>query len=95
MLWVALPNDDRVARLDPATRQWTVYNLPSHGTNTRFITVDDRKQSVEVWEASFMTSKVVRLQFRTKQEMQALADRSGTAKIARAAYKNGGRAASR
>jgi streptogramin lyase len=64
MLWVAFPNDDRVAKLDPATRKWTVYNLPSHGTNTRFITVDNSKDSVEVWEASFMTSKAVRLQFR-------------------------------
>lgn len=70
MLWVAFPNDDRVAKLDPQTQQWTVYNLPSHGTNTRFIAVDNRKDSVEVWEASFMTSKVVRLQFRTKQQMQ-------------------------
>jgi streptogramin lyase len=70
MLWVAFPNDDRVAKLDPRTEQWTVYNLPAHGTNTRFITVDNRKESVEVWEASFMTSKIVRLQFRTKQQLQ-------------------------
>jgi streptogramin lyase len=70
MLWVAFPNDDRVAKLDPAAGKWTVYNLPAHGTNTRFITVDNRKDSVEVWEASFMTSKVVRLQFRTKQLLQ-------------------------
>jgi streptogramin lyase len=70
MLWVAFPNDDRVAKLDPATGKWTVYNLPAHGTNTRFITVDNRKGAVEVWEASFMTSKIVRLQFRTKQQLQ-------------------------
>jgi streptogramin lyase len=73
MLWVAFPNDDRVAKLDPESRQWNVYNLPSHGTNTRFITVDNRKDSVEVWEASFITSKAVRLQFRTKEQMQAAA----------------------
>ncbi len=73
MLWVAFPNDDRVAKLNPSTREWTVYNLPSHGTNTRFITVDNRKESVEVWEASFMTSKAVRLQFRTKEQMLAAA----------------------
>jgi streptogramin lyase len=59
--------------LDPRTQQWTVYNLPAHGTNTRFITVDNRKDSVEVWAASFMTSKVIRLQFRTKEQMQAAA----------------------
>jgi streptogramin lyase len=80
MLWVAFPNDDRVARLDPRTQQWTVYNLPSHGTNTRFIAVDNRRDSVEVWEASFMTSKVVRLQYRTKQQMQAVANLNGAAR---------------
>jgi streptogramin lyase len=67
MLWVALPNDDRVAKLDPSTRRWTIYNLPSHGSNTRFITLDKHKDTVEIWEASFMTSKVIRLQFRTEQ----------------------------
>ena len=76
MLWVALPNDDRVAKLDPGTRRWTIYNLPSHGSNTRFITLDKHKDTVEVWEASFMTSKVVRLQFRTEQQMQALPGRN-------------------
>lgn len=80
MLWIALPNDDRVAKFDPETKQWTLYNLPSHGTNTRFITVDNRKDSVEVWAAGFMTSKVVRLQFRTKQQMQAVASQNKTAK---------------
>jgi streptogramin lyase len=93
MLWVALPNDDRVAKLDPATRQWTVYNLPSHGTNTRFITVDSHKDSVEVWEASFMTSKVVRLQFRTKQQLQTTANLiRGTKKLRGLNQSNGLRA---
>jgi streptogramin lyase len=73
MLWVALPNDDRVAKLNPETRQWTIYNLPSRGTNTRFITVDRHKDTVEVWSVSFVTSKVVRVQLRTKQQTEALA----------------------
>jgi streptogramin lyase len=94
MLWVAFPNDDRVAKLDPVSRRWIVYNLPSHGTNTRFITVDNRKDPVEVWEASFMTSKVVRLQFRTKQQLQAVADGSGVTKVTRSSNRNNGRAAS-
>jgi hypothetical protein len=33
--------------------------------------VNSHKDAVEVWEASFMTSKVVRLQFRTKKQLQA------------------------
>jgi streptogramin lyase len=79
-VWVALPNDDRVAELDPATRQWTVYNLPSHGTNTRFITVDNQRDSVEVWAVSFVTSKAVRLQFRTREQLQSLSNSNTTAK---------------
>jgi len=94
MLWVAFPNDDRVAKLNPATRQWTVYNLPSHGTNTRFITVDTYKDSVEVWEASFMTSKIVRLQFRTEQQMQSTANLNNETKKLRGANKGSGLAAS-
>jgi streptogramin lyase len=70
--------------LDTQSQQWTIYNLPSHGTNTRFITVDNRKETVEVWAASFMTSKVVRLQFRTKQQMHSAA-------LSMNGYKNGGR----
>jgi len=73
MVWVALPNDDRVAKMDPANQQWTVYNLPSHGANTRFITVDNFKDSVEVWTAYSMTSRIARLQFRSKEQLQALA----------------------
>jgi streptogramin lyase len=80
IVWVALPNDDRVAKFIPATGQWTVYNLPSRGTNTRFITVDNSKDSVEVWAPSFATSKVVRLQFRTKEQLRALAGPNTTAK---------------
>jgi streptogramin lyase len=81
MVWVALPNDDRVAKLDPETQDWTLYNLPSRGTNTRFITVDNHKNSVEVWAASFVTSKVVRLQFRTKLQLEALVSLDGAARI--------------
>jgi streptogramin lyase len=95
MLWVSFPNDDRVAKLDPETREWTVYNLPSHGTNTRFITVDNNKDSVEVWEPAFMTSKVVRLQFRTKQQIQAVVNLNGTAKNIPGSTKGSGLAASR
>ncbi len=94
MLWVALPNDDRVAKFDPETKQWTVYTLPSHGTNTRFITVDNHKDSVEVWTAAFMTSKVVRLQFRTKQQVQGVASLNKTAKNIHG-HKSSGLSASR
>jgi len=72
MVWVALFGDERVAKFDPTTQQWTLYGLPSLGNETRYITVDNHKEVPEVWVPSWRTSKVVRLQFRTKEQLQAV-----------------------
>jgi streptogramin lyase len=79
-VWVSLPNDDRVAKFDPVTGHWTVYNLPSRGTNTRYITTDRFKDPVEVWTSGSGNSKIVHLQFRTKEQLQTLTSSNTTAK---------------
>ena len=71
MVWINLTNADRIAKFDPKTEKWTTYQLPSLGTETRFIAVDDRKDSVEVWTPYWRTNRLARLQFRTKEQLQA------------------------
>ncbi|MCH8268757.1 MAG: carboxypeptidase regulatory-like domain-containing protein [Acidobacteria bacterium] len=73
MVWMNLLHADRIARFDPATEQWTEFQLPSLGAETRHISVDNRKDPVEVWTPYWRTSKMTRLQFRTKAQLQALA----------------------
>lgn len=66
-VWVTLRNADRVGRLDPETKKWTVYQLPTLGTECRNISVD--QYTGDVWVASWRTSKMIRLQFRTEKQM--------------------------
>jgi streptogramin lyase len=68
-VWVSLRNADRVGKFDTVTKKWTVYKLPSVGSEIRHISVDDA--TGDVWGASFRTSKVFRMQFRTEQRMTA------------------------
>jgi streptogramin lyase len=71
MIWMNLMNADRVARFDPKTEKWTTIQLPSLGTETRFIAVDNRTDPVEVWTPYWRTSRIARIQFRTRQQLLA------------------------
>lgn len=73
-----MSNDDSVARFDPQTAQWTIYLLPSRGSEVRHIALDDRNG--DVWVPYANTSRIARLQFRTEQQLQALKMRSMPAK---------------
>jgi streptogramin lyase len=69
-VWVTLRNADRVGKFNPETKKWTVYQLPTLGTECRNISVD--QTTGDVWLASWRTSKVIRLQFRTEQQVTAV-----------------------
>ena len=67
--FVTLRNADRVGKFDPASGQWTIYLLPTLGTEARYITVDRTKG--DVWLPYSRTSKAARLQFRTEEQIKA------------------------
>ena len=69
-VWVALMTDDRIARFDPRSGQWTVFALPSLGFELRHVAVDNHVQVPEVWAPSYRTGKVARLQFRTEAQLR-------------------------
>jgi streptogramin lyase len=71
MVWMNLMNADRIARFDPKTEKWAEFMLPSRGTETRFIAVDNRTDPVEVWVPYWRTSRIARIQFRTREQLQA------------------------
>jgi streptogramin lyase len=70
VVWTALRNADRVGSYDPKTNKWTVYQLPTVGSECRDITIDEK--TGEVWLPSWRTSKAFRLQFRTEQQLAAV-----------------------
>lgn len=75
MVWVNLMVSDRVARFNPETQEWTEFLLPSRGTETRYIAVDNRKDPVEIWTAYWRTNRIARLQFRAQEALRARAPR--------------------
>jgi len=64
MVWVSALNEDRVYRFNPFTERFTVYELPTRGTDIRFITADNRTDQPEIWVFYYHSSKAARLQFR-------------------------------
>ena len=68
-VWTNLFIDAKVGKFNPRTEQWTYYTLPSR-CESRNISVDDLRG--EVWVPCANTSRVIRLQFRTAGEVEAL-----------------------
>ena len=70
MVWTNLSSDDAVARFDPTTEEYTIYKLPSIGTELRHIAVDDAG-GPDVWVVYRETSRAARIQFRTEAQLTA------------------------
>jgi streptogramin lyase len=80
MVWTNLTTDDAVGKFDPKTEKWTIYKLPSIGTELRHIAVDDKLG--EVWVPYRESDRAARLQFRSEAQ---LAELRGDATASRAA----------
>ena len=65
MVWFGLSADDRLGQLNPTTGKFTMYPLPSRGTNSRHLAVDDTTDPPTVWVPYTGIGKVARVQFRT------------------------------
>lgn len=83
-VWVNFMNADQVGRFDPATGQWTRFDLPTLGTESRFVNVLERGKTFQVIVPYWRTSKVARLQVRSQSEIQALAQKAQVQEQARA-----------
>jgi streptogramin lyase len=71
-VWTNLMNADEVLKLDPQTSQWTEYQLPTLGAETRYFSLLERDGAMQVILPYSRTRKVARMTFRTKEDIQAL-----------------------
>jgi streptogramin lyase len=65
-------NSDAIAKFDPATETWTEYPLPTRGIEMRHIALTEHNGTTEIILSYFRAGKVACVQFRTKEELQAL-----------------------
>ena len=70
--WTNMWTTDRVARYSPATGQWTFFDLPSRGTEARYISVDERDGRINVILPYARTSKIAVMTLRSEADIEAL-----------------------
>ena len=76
-VWTNLWSTDKVAKYDPSTEQWTLFDLPNRGTETRHISLLEREDgSLSVILPYYRTRKLAVMTLRSEQELQALKNRA-------------------
>ena len=70
--WTNMWVTDRVARYNPATAQWTLFDLPSRGTEVRYISIDERDGRINVILPYARTSKIAVMTLRSEADIEAL-----------------------
>jgi virginiamycin B lyase len=70
--WLNIWMTDKVLRFDPKTSAWTTFELPSRGTEARYISLDERDGKLQVVVPYSRTSKVAVMSFRSEADLAAL-----------------------
>jgi streptogramin lyase len=72
-IWTNLWSTDKVAKYDPSNEQWTLFDLPTRGTESRHISLLEREgQPLRVVVPYFRARKVGVLTPRSEAELVAL-----------------------
>ena len=71
--WTNLWASDQVARYNPASGQWALFDLPTRGAEPRYISLHERDGVTQVVIPYFRTRKVAVMTLRSEQELAAVA----------------------
>lgn len=74
-VWTNLWSTDAIAKYDPAKSQWTLFDLPSRGTETRHISLLEKDGKLQVVLPYSRTRRVAVMTVRSEDDMKALAAR--------------------
>jgi streptogramin lyase len=70
--WLNIWMTDAILRYDPASKQWTRFDLPTRGTEARYISVTEHTGALQVVVPYSRTSKVAVMNFRSEADLAAL-----------------------
>jgi streptogramin lyase len=71
-VWVPMWTTDQIAKYDPASSQWTMFDLPTRGTEVRIVNLLEERGQKEVVFAFPRSSKVAVMTVRSETELAAL-----------------------
>jgi streptogramin lyase len=75
--WLNIWTSDVILRYDPATSKWSTFDLPTRGTEARYISLLERDGKLSVVLPYSRTSKVAVMTFRSEADMAAIKAQSG------------------
>jgi sugar lactone lactonase YvrE len=71
-VWTNLWSTDAVAKYNPDTSQWTIFDLPSRGTETRYISLLEQNGQTQVILPYSRTRRVAVMTLRSEADLEAL-----------------------
>ncbi len=75
-VWVPMWTTDQIAKYDPASSTWTLFDLPTRGTEVRIVNLLEQDGNKEVVFAFPRSSKVAVMKVRSEAELAALKQRA-------------------
>jgi streptogramin lyase len=75
--WLNIWTSDVIMRYDPAANKWTTFDLPTRGTEARYISLLEKDGKMEVVVPYSRTSKVAVMTFRSEADLAALREQAG------------------
>jgi streptogramin lyase len=75
--WLNIWTSDVIMKYDPSSNQWTTFDLPTRGTEARYISLLERDGKLEVVLPYSRTSKVATMTFRSEADLAALKAQTG------------------
>jgi streptogramin lyase len=75
--WLNVWMTDRILKYDPASAAWTTFDLPTRGTEARYISVTEHTGALQVVVPYSRTSKVAVMSFRSEADIAALKAQAG------------------
>jgi streptogramin lyase len=75
--WLNIWTSDVVLRYDPAADKWTTFDLPTRGTEARYVSLLEKDGKTEVVVPYSRTSKVAVMTFRSEADLAALKAQAG------------------
>jgi streptogramin lyase len=74
-VWVNMMNSDQVLKYDPASGEWTFFDLPTRGAETRYISLLERDGELQVVLPYFRPMRIAVMSLRSDKDLGVARDR--------------------
>jgi hypothetical protein len=75
--WLNIWSSDVVLKYEPSSGKWTTFDLPTRGTEARYVSLLEKDGATQVIVPYSRTSKIAVMSFRSEADLAALKTQAG------------------